>query len=98
MLLQAVTALGASGGNFLAGDIADQLGVDISFKGGTSPEDSEVQIGRYLAPNLYVSYGIGLFDAVNTLNVRFDLTRNILVESTSSAESSSVDLLYSIEK
>lgn len=98
LLLQAASALGARGGNYLTADIAERLGLDISFEGGTNPDDSELQIGRYLAPNLYVSYGIGLFDAVNTFNLRYELTRNILVESTSSSESNSVDLLYSIER
>ncbi len=98
LLLQAASALGARGGGFLTRDIADALGLDVRFTGGATPEDTEVQIGRYLAPNLYVSYGIGLFDALNTFKVRYDLTRNIVLESSTTAVSNSVDLLFRIER
>lgn len=57
-----------------------------------------VTLGRYLTPDLYVSYGIGLFDSVNTFNLRYKLTERLSVQSTSSAESSGGDLLFSIER
>lgn len=97
LLLQAATALGASGGNYLTKDLADKLDVELSFEGGSNPDESQLVIGKYLAPNLFVSYGIGLFDAVNTFSLRYDLTKNLSFETTTTGESNSVDLLYTIE-
>ncbi len=97
LLLQAAAALGASGGNFLTKGVAKDLGLDVQFTGGSTPQDSAVAIGRYLAPGLYVSYGIGLFDAVNKFTLRYKLGKHLSVESSSTGSSNSVDLLYTIQ-
>ncbi len=54
-------------------------------------------LGKYLTPDLYVSYGIGLFDAINTFNMRYSLTDKLAVEAESGS-GSSADLIYTIEK
>lgn len=54
-------------------------------------------LGKYLTPELYVSYGIGLFDAINTFNMRYKLTDKLAVEAESGS-GSSADLIYTIEK
>ena len=54
-------------------------------------------LGKYLTPDLYVSYGIGLFDAINTFNMRYRLTDKLAVEAASGS-GSSADLIYTIEK
>ena len=54
-------------------------------------------LGKYLTPDLYVSYGIGLFDAINTFNMRYKLTDKLAVEAESGT-GSSADLIYTIEK
>ncbi len=54
-------------------------------------------LGKYLTPDLYVSYGIGLFDAINTFNMRYKLTEKFAVQAASST-ASSADLIYTIEK
>lgn len=54
-------------------------------------------IGKYLTPDLYVSYGIGLFDAINTFNMRYKLTDKLAVEAASGS-GSSADLIYTIEQ
>lgn len=54
-------------------------------------------LGKYLTPDLYVSYGIGLFDAINTFNMRYRLTDKLAVEAESGS-GSSADLIYTIEK
>lgn len=98
ILAQAAAALSARGGNFLTRDIADTLGVEIRFDAGDDLDDTAVTIGRYLAPGLYVSYGIGLFEAVNTFNLRYEVNRFLTLESTTSPAGSSADLLYTIER
>lgn len=54
-------------------------------------------LGKYLTPDLYVSYGIGLFDAINTFNMRYKLTDTFAIQAASST-ASSADLIYTIEK
>lgn len=54
-------------------------------------------LGKYLTPDLYVSYGIGLFDAINTFNMRYRLTDKLAVEAESGS-GSSADIIYTIER
>ena len=54
-------------------------------------------VGKYLTPDLYVSYGIGLFNAINTFNMRYSLTEKLAVQAASST-ASSADFVYTIEK
>ena len=54
-------------------------------------------LGKYLTPDLYVSYGIGLFDAINTFSMRYSLTDKLAVEAASGV-GNSTDLIYTIEK
>ncbi|MCB1755369.1 MAG: translocation/assembly module TamB domain-containing protein [Gammaproteobacteria bacterium] len=54
-------------------------------------------LGKYLTPDLYVGYGIGLFNAINTFNMRYKLTEKLAVHAASS-NTNSADLIYTIEK
>ena len=55
-------------------------------------------LGKYLTPELYVSYGIGLFDAINTFNMRYSLTDTVALEAKSGGSNSSADIIYTIER
>lgn len=52
--------------------------------------------GTYIAPRVYASYGIGLFDQANVIRVRYDLTEGLGVTLTSGARDEGVDLTYRI--
>ncbi len=54
-------------------------------------------LGKYLTPDLYVGYGIGLFNAINTFNMRYRLTDRLALQAASGA-ASSADLIYTIER
>ncbi len=54
-------------------------------------------IGKNLTPDLYVSYGIGLFNAANTFNMKYKLTERFALQAASST-ADSADLIYTIEK
>lgn len=54
-------------------------------------------LGKYLTPDLYVSYGIGLFDAANSFNMRYKLTDKLAVQAASGL-ASSADLIYTFER
>lgn len=106
MIAQAALALGLKGGDFLADRLGEGLGVDsvgIETGSGEAGAASDVNqaafvIGKYLSPDLFVSYGIGLFDAVSTVKLEYSLTERWKVSTESSTLSSGGDVTYTIER
>ncbi len=56
-----------------------------------------IGFGTYIAPRVFVSYGVGLFDAENVVRIRYDITRGFGVTATSGQKESGVDLNYRFE-
>ena len=56
-----------------------------------------VEVGMYIAPKLFVSYGIGLFDDSNVISARYDLGRGFGVKATSGQRETGVDISYTID-
>ncbi len=105
-LNQAVLAMGLKGGDFLARNIGQRIGVDeigvqtgSGEAGGPSdPENASLVVGKYLSPSLYVSYGIGLFDPESVLKLQYEISRRWKVVTESSGEVTGADVLYTIER
>ena len=57
-----------------------------------------VNIGFYLLPRLFVSYGIGLFEAGNVLSGRYELSQRWGVRMVSGERDTGVDLSYAIDR
>ena len=55
-------------------------------------------VGKYLTPELFVSYGIGIFEPVSTLRLRYTLSSRWKLIGEASALSSAADLFYVIER
>ncbi|MDZ7644534.1 MAG: translocation/assembly module TamB domain-containing protein [Woeseiaceae bacterium] len=68
-------------------------GSDFNYEQGVGAVD----VGTYIAPKLYASYGIGLFDNENVISVRYDLARNFGIKATSGRSAAGVDLSYTIQ-
>lgn len=98
LLYQAAAALGASRTGGVTDELSEELGVDLSLESGDTLEETELVIGKYLTPDLYVSYGVGLFEAVNTFNLTYQINKWLTLDATSSGSDSSADLLYTIER
>ncbi len=106
MVAQAAMALGVKGGNFLADKFGGDLGVDnIGFETGSGEAGaaSDVNqaafvIGKYLSPDLYVSYGIGLFESISTVKLEYTINDHWKVATESSTLSSGGDVKYTIER
>ena len=100
-LARAALALGLRGGNFVSELLNERLGFDefgIQSTPGESAETASFVIGRYLSPSLYVSYGVGLFDSVSTLQLRYRITDRWRVETESSDRKSGGDIIWSVER
>jgi translocation and assembly module TamB len=98
---QAAMALGLMGGGALSKSIGRQIGLDdvgIEKGSGGSAEDASLVVGKYLSPKLYVGYGIGIFDPISTLRLRYTLSPRWTIQSESSAAQSGADLLFTIER
>ncbi|MDT8321078.1 MAG: translocation/assembly module TamB domain-containing protein, partial [Xanthomonadales bacterium] len=57
-----------------------------------------VAIGTYIAPRLYISYGIGVFEEGNILTARYDLKKGFGIKATTGDREAGVDLNYTIER
>ncbi len=96
----AALALGLKGGDFLAKRFKGKLGLDEVRIGTQSGEDTgqaSLVLGKYLSPEIYVSYGIGLFEPIYTFRLRYRLSEKWALETESGVESSG-DLFYTIER
>ncbi|HMM45961.1 MAG TPA: translocation/assembly module TamB domain-containing protein [Candidatus Macondimonas sp.] len=91
-------AVGLAGGELLAQRIGSRFGLqDVEIKNEGDAAASELSVGRYLTPRLYVSYGVGVFNAVSTLRTRYTLSRRWTLRTESGVQSS-VDAIYTLER
>lgn len=99
MLLKASLALGMQGGNLLGERLSTSLGVDdIMLDAGDTLDSASLYIGKQLSSRLYVKYGIGLVEPVNTFFIRYRLTDYLSFETQTGTLGSGADLFYSIER
>lgn len=94
---EAAIALGL-GGQKLLGNVGRKLGVEeFRVEEVSDRERASLVLGKYLSSDLYVSYGIGLFDAVNSFRIRYRISSKWMLEATSGLKSSA-DFIYTIER
>ena len=94
---KAVSSLGLSGSNAVARAVGQGLGLSearIETEGGM--HEASFVAGSYLSPHLYVSYGIGLFDAISRLRMRYEVSPRFTLQAER-GEDMGADFLYSIE-
>jgi len=92
--------VGLGGNNTLTQSLSETFGLDALQLGssGDSSKGTALMLGKYLTPDLYVGYGVGLLGAVNTFNVKYRLNNRLLFESNSSATGTGADLIYTFER
>ncbi len=98
LLSRAASSLGLRGSNVLASSLGQGFGLDdarIESDGGF--HEASFVAGTYLSPSLYVSYGIGLFDPISTLRLRYLLSKKWTLQAETGADTGA-DLLYRIER
>lgn len=97
LLASAATGMGLQNGAMIGDQIASTFGLDEFSIEGDSAENAAVQVGKYLSPKLYLSYGIGVFESVSTVELRYQLSKIWALKAESGTESG-VDLLYTYER
>jgi translocation and assembly module TamB len=94
----AATAAAALGGSMLAMSMASQVGLDEArIETGSKRSDAAFVAGKYLSPRLYVAYGIGLYEPINTLRIRYLLSPKFTLQ-TITGDRTATDILYRIER
>jgi translocation and assembly module TamB len=105
MLANAATSLGLKGGNLLAKKLASRFGLEeaqLQTTGGV--QQTSLIVGKYLSPRLYVNFGVGLFEPINTFTIRYLLGRQWSLQAqqgaaiTGQGQATGVDLLYTVER
>ena len=98
VVAQAALLLSLKGGDLLARSLTDRFGLDeMRIETSNTGEQASLVVGRYLSPKLYVSYGVGLIDSVNTFNVRYRLSEHWQLRAESGLHQSA-DAIYTIER
>ena len=91
----AALSLGLAGSKAVLG----RLGLDrVTIDPGRSVDDAALVLGTYIGPDLFVSYGFGLFRSLHILRLRYDIDRHWSLQAEQSEEETAGDILYSIER
>ncbi|MGP9710135.1 translocation/assembly module TamB domain-containing protein [Psychrobacter sp. AOP29-E1-7] len=94
-LAAAGLSFGLSGTRSLTNQIGQAFGLQgLTVDASGSSEDTNVNVTGYVTPDLYIRYGVGVFNAESTLSARYQLTRRIYVEASSATENA-IDVVYS---
>ena len=93
----ATQSLAISGGGLLLGGIGSKVGLDEVSVESTGDDDASLVLGKYLSPRLFVSYGISIAEAINTIKLRYTLNEKWSVKAEAGLDQSA-DLEYRIER
>ncbi len=98
MMLAANTLLSKGESAVLQDRLRRTFGLDVLAieAGNGDVQGSQITIGKYLNPDLYISFGQSLFANTNEVRMRYNLSKRWQLES-SMGEQSAVDLYYKIE-
>ena len=94
---KAAENLALSGGSLLLGGIGSKLGLDEVSVDRTSTSDTSVTLGKFLSPKLFVSYGVSIAEAINTIKLRYTLNKQWSLKAEAGLEQSA-DVEFKIER
>lgn len=80
--------------------LAQQVGSKFGLEAGVESDldnDPSLVVGRYITPRLYVGYGVGLLEAINTVKLRYTVGDHWTIK-TEAGQVRSADLIFSIQK
>lgn len=86
---------GLSGTRNLTNQIGEAFGLQsLTVDASGSEDDTNVNVTGYITPDLYIRYGVGVFNAESTLSMRYQLTRRVYLEAIAETENI-IDVVYS---
>ena len=97
-LLGTLASLGLERNSGLTNQIRSSLGLDeLAIDTKDTLNNSVLTVGKYLTPNLFARYGVGIFDNSSKVNLDYTLNDRLKLKAESGTQQS-VDLVYSVEK
>lgn len=93
----AAEGLALGGGGLLLGPIGQRLGLDEVTVERTSNDDTAVVLGKHLSARLFVSYGISISEAINTIKLRYTLNERWALKAEAGQDQSG-DVEFRIER
>ncbi len=86
------------GSNVLSSQLGAKVGLDEArIETGGTMEEAALVTGKYLTPELYLSYAMGLFDRSNLVRLRYIMSPKWAVQ-TETGTTMGADLFYKIER
>ena len=97
MLTSALINLGLTQGNRVIGAIGESIGITgLGVETEGVGENSSVAVSGYILPGLKVKYGVGLFDSLATITLRYQILPRLYIEAASGVDQA-LDVLYTFE-
>ncbi|MFP1815822.1 translocation/assembly module TamB domain-containing protein [Lonsdalea quercina] len=97
MMTSALIGLGVAQTGQVVGKIGEAFGVsNLALDTQGAGDNSQVVVSGYVAPGLQVKYGVGIFDSLATLTLRYRLMPKLYLEAVSGV-SQALDVLYQFE-
>jgi translocation and assembly module TamB len=95
---EASNAAAVLGANMLAMSLAPSLGLDEArIDAGSSQNKAQFVVGKYVSPRLFLGYGVGIYEPISTLRIRYLLSARWSIEAIT-GDQQSTDLLWRIER
>lgn len=97
-MLGAIARLGIEQGQSLAEDLGGRFGFDsVAITNSGDIDSSELTVGKYLTPQIFVRYGVGLFDSFSKVAVDYFINDRLTLQAES-GEYQSIDFTYRVER
>lgn len=97
MITSALVGLGVSQTGRIIGEIGDAVGIrDLGIDTTGVGDSSQVVVSGYILPGLQLKYGVGIFDSLATITLRYRLMPRLYLEAASGVNQA-FDVLYSWE-
>lgn len=96
-LTSALVGLGLAQSGQVVGKIGETFGVsNLALDTAGVGDSQQVQVSGYVLPGLQVKYGVGIFDSLATLTLRYRLMPKLYLEAVSGIDQA-LDVLYQFE-
>lgn len=97
MITSALINLGLSQGSQAFKSLGDAIGISgLGFDTEGVGDSSQLVVSGYVLPGLKVKYGVGIFDSLATLTLRYRVIPKLYIEAVSGVDQA-LDLLYAFE-
>ena len=97
-MLGAIANLGLERGQGLMDQIRNTLGIDaLGINNSGNLNTSMLTIGKYLTPDIFVRYGVGLFDKQSKFAIDYSLSDRVIMQAES-GEYQNIDITYKVER